>query len=266
MLSVLLAIALVVGGAALAVRLLESRFAFFPQPGEQTTPAAFSVPYEAATIVADDGERLHAWSLAHQSPRAVVVYFHGNGGNLSVWAPVLVGIHRQGYTVHAVDYRGYGLSTGSPTERGLYRDVSAVVSWAASQTPQNVPVLYWGRSLGGTMAAYAATLRRPHGVIVESGFPDVAAVLKGSTLGLIARLSSYRFPTAEFLVRARTPVLVMHGDADRVVPFAAGRALFDRLPERKRLVVLAGADHNDLSPPDATTYWQEIAAFADSVR
>src|SRR5687767_3353893 len=110
MLSVLLAVALVIGGAGLAVRLLESRFAFFPQRGEQTTPAAFGVTYNAATIVTEDGERLHAWSLAHESPRAVVVYFHGNGGNLSVWAPVLVGIHRRGYTVHAVDYRGYGLS------------------------------------------------------------------------------------------------------------------------------------------------------------
>src|SRR5688572_23623469 len=266
MLSLLLVIVVVAAGAVIAVRMLEPRFAFFPQLGEQTTPAALGVPYEADTIATADGERLQLWSLPHQSPRATVVYFHGNGGNLSVWAPILAGIHRQGYTVHAFDYRGYGLSTGKPTERGLYRDVSAVVSRVAPHLDPGVPVLYWGRSLGGTMAAYAATVRRPDGIIVESGFADIRSLLAGSPLAAAARLSSYRFPTAEFLVQARAPVLVLHGDADRVVPFAAGTTLFERLSDPKRFVVIRGGDHNDLAPPDEASYWSEIAAFAALVR
>jgi fermentation-respiration switch protein FrsA (DUF1100 family) len=116
------------------------------------------------------------------------------------------------------------------------------------------------------MAAFAATVRRPDGVIMESGFPDVRSLLRGSPLGLVAPLSSYRFPTADLMAHVRTPVLVMHGDADRVVPFAAGRALFDRLEAPKRFVVIEGGDHNDLAPPNEVTYWQEIAAFADSTR
>ncbi len=266
MLSVLLVALVATVSVVIAVRMLEPRFAFFPEPGERTTPAALGVPYEAETVTTSDGERLQLWSLPHQKARATVVYFHGNGGNLSLWAPILVGIHQQGYTVHAFDYRGYGRSTGTPTERGLYRDVSAVVSRLAPRLDPGVPVLYWGRSLGGTMAAYAATARRPDGVIVESGFADVRSLLRGSPLGLVARLSSYRFPTAEFLVQARMPVLVMHGDADRVVPFAAGTTLFERLHEPKRFVVIPGGDHNDLAPPDRASYWSEIAAFAALIK
>jgi fermentation-respiration switch protein FrsA (DUF1100 family) len=148
----------------------------------------------------------------------------------------------------------------------LSRVVGVVVPRVPPRLDPGVPVLYWGRSLGGTMAAYAATVRRPDGVIVESGFADVRSLLVGSPLAVVARLSSYRFPTAEFLARAQTPVLVMHGDADRVVPFAAGTALFERLSEPKRFVVIPGGDHNDLAPPDETSYWNELAAFATLVR
>lgn len=266
MLSVLLATVAAAVIVVVAVRMLAPRFAFFPQRGEQTTPAALGVPYDSETVATSDGERLRLWSLPHQRPRATVIYFHGNGGNLSLWAPILVGIHRRGYTVHAFDYRGYGLSTGTPTERGLYRDVSAVVAHITPRLDPGVPVVYWGRSLGGTMAAYAATVRRPDGVIVESGFADVRSLLAGSFLGPAARLSSYRFPTAEFLVQARAPVLVMHGDADRVVPFVAGTTLFDRLHDPKRFVTIPGGDHNDLAPPDELSYWNAIAAFAAPAR
>src|SRR5262249_33620862 len=126
------------------VRWVEPRFAFFPTAGETTTPAEFGVQFEPATIDTADGERLRVWRVdaeiprlkpsrsdaqarADDAPRALIVYFHGNGGNLSVWAPILAGIARHGYHVIAFDYRGYGASTGQPSERGLYRDVDAVV-------------------------------------------------------------------------------------------------------------------------------------------
>ena len=113
----------------LLVRMVQSRFAFFPLAGETVTPTQFGIPHETLTIATGDGETLRArpLSAAAQGPRAHIVYFHGNGGNLSLWAPILVGIARQGYSVLAFDYRGYGNSTSYPSERGLYRDVEAVV-------------------------------------------------------------------------------------------------------------------------------------------
>ena len=111
----------------LLVRAVESQFAFFPQAGETTTPRQFGVQYEALSIATDDGQQLSGWALDAQDPRAHIVYFHGNGGNLSIWAPILAGVARQGYSVVAFDYRGYGNSTGRPTERGLYRDADAIL-------------------------------------------------------------------------------------------------------------------------------------------
>jgi fermentation-respiration switch protein FrsA (DUF1100 family) len=254
-------------GLVLGVRVLEPKLAFFPSAGESTTPRHFGIPYDTAVVTTADGERLRAWLLPHPTPRAVVVYFHGNGGNLSVWAPILAGIYERGYTVRAVDYRGYGASTGRPSERGLYRDVDAIVEWAWRETAGTSPIIYWGRSLGTTMAAYGCTVRPPEGLILESGFPNARAVLRSSPpLRFLGLFSTYRFPTSDFLDRAHPPVLIMHGEADRVVPFEAGKMLFEAIPPPKQFVAIANGDHNDASPADPETYWSAVLAFTSSLR
>ncbi len=251
---------------AVLVRVFEPRFAFFPTAGESVTPHEFGVEHETLSIATRDGERLRAWALAHDAPRAMVVYFHGNGGNLSVWAPILAGIARQEYSVLAFDYRGYGLSTGRPTERGLYRDVDAVIERFWSGSRPRAPVVYWGRSLGVAMAAYAATVRAPDGLILESGFPDVWSLVRATPpLVLFAPFLTYRFPSARFLRRVSVPVLVMHGDADSVIPFSQGRALFERVTGRKQFATIRGGDHNDLAPPDPRAYWEAVDAFSASL-
>jgi fermentation-respiration switch protein FrsA (DUF1100 family) len=261
---------------AVLVRLFESRLAFFPMSGESTTPQHFGLRHDVTTIATRDGERLRAWTLdaapstqvagggepQERRPRAHVVYFHGNGGNLSVWAPILAGVARQGYSVFAFDYRGYGNSSGRPTERGLYRDVDAVLEQFWKTHRPNGPVVYWGRSLGGAMAAYAASVRAPDGLVLESAFPDVRSLLRASILmAMLGRFSTYRFPAAAFMQRVSCPTLVLHGDADSVIPFAQGRALFDRIPGPKRFVAIPGGDHNDAQPRDPRTYWQSVNSF-----
>lgn len=251
----------------LLVRMLEPRLAFFPAPGETTTPQQFGIPYEPLTIETADGERLRAWRITTTTARAQIVYFHGNGGNLSVWAPILAGIARRGYGVLAVDYRGYGVSTGHPTERGLYRDVDAVVNVVAASRNSPAPLIYWGRSLGTTMAAYAGTQHQPDALILEAGFPDARSLIRSSPpLAFLSVFSTYRFPTAKFLQQVHVPVLVMHGDHDQVVPFELGRALFAQVTGPKRFVTIAGADHNDATPPDAHAYWTAIDDFIATLR
>lgn len=264
---------LVVAIAALAaiailVRAVEARLAFFPSAGEQQTPEDLGLTFEPATLNTSDGERLRAWLLPGPTATALVVYFHGNGGNLSVWLPILAGVQRQGFTIAAIDYRGYGASTGRPSERGLYRDVDAALEWAARSVKPALPVIYWGRSLGAAMAAYAATKRKPDGLILEAGFADVRSLQMRASplLGLLSVFSSYRFPAAEYAGRAGCPVLVMHGDADTIIPFSNGRDLYDRLPEPKRFAVIGGGDHNDSSPPDPRSYWSTVHDFVDSLR
>ena len=269
---------------ALLVRVLEPRLAFFPSAGETTTPRDFGFAYEPLTIETADGEHLRAWliapgtqHLAPGTPHPLVVYFHGNGGNLSNWAPILAGIVRQGYAVLAFDYRGYGVSSGRPTEKGLYRDVDAIVDHVWTTMKPSGAVMYWGRSLGVSMAAYAATrrtadLRRadllgppgPSGLILESGFPDARSLFRApSPMAFLALFSTYRFPAARFLDGSHVPVLVMHGDADTVIPYEQGRALYERIGGPKQFFTISGADHNDAAAPDERAYWSAIRDFVD---
>jgi len=263
LISVLVATALML----VLVRWIEPRMAFFPAPGESETPGDFGLSFESLTIDTADGERLRAWVMRAPDPRANVVYFHGNGANLSNWSSILSGIVQRGYSVLAFDYRGYGLSTGRPTERGLYRDIDAIVKQAWIQEPASAPTIYWGRSLGATMAAYASTARPPDGLILESGFVNArAAVRSSAVLFALSFFSSYRFPTADFVNRAGRPVLVMHGTHDSVIPFALGRELFDTLTVPKQFVTIEGSDHNDAVPRDADTYWAAVDRFAAGLR
>jgi uncharacterized protein len=262
-----ISLAVVLAALTAFVRWLEPRLAFFPFPGEAETPRDFAVAYEALTIETTDGERLRAWLLTGPAPRARIVYFHGNGGNLSNWSPILSAVARRGYVVLAVDYRGYGLSTGRPTERGLYRDVEATVARPWTGAAASLPVVYWGRSLGGAMAAYAATVRKPDGVIIEAGFPDARSAVRGSpALAVLSLLASYRFPAAEFLNQAQVPVLQLHGDRDGVIPIELGRELFQEIAVPKEFVVIPGGDHNDDAPRDAEGYWSAIDRFIGARR
>jgi len=246
---------------------VEPRLTFFPSAGETETPRSIGLEYEAVSIRTADEETIAAWWMPHEAARADVVYFHGNGGNLSMWLPILAGVQASGLNVLAFDYRGYGRSTGSPTEKGLYRDADAVLAElaglrqresAAGSTVRR-PTIYWGRSLGGPVAAYATTVTRPDGLILESTFPDKRAVLgRQFVLRTLNLLASFRFETADMLRGFDRPTLVMHGDADSVVPYAAGRALFERLSEPKRFVTLRGADHNDFHPATAREYWAAV--------
>ena len=251
-------------GLKLLVTAFEPSLVFFPLKGEDETPSSAGLAYRRVELATQDGQRLVAWQLEPDHPIADVVYFHGNGGNLSGWLPVLAGLARSHLRVLAVDYRGYGLSSGSPSEQGLYRDAEAVIAHVQrSRTPGTpLPLVYWGRSLGGAVAAAAARVAAPDGVILESTFPEKAAVIRDNPiLRTLNLFSTYRFSTVDSLQHFSGPVLVMHGDRDSVIPFSIGRDLFERLRGPKRFAEIRGADHNDVFTPDDRPYWAPVLEF-----
>jgi fermentation-respiration switch protein FrsA (DUF1100 family) len=248
----------------LVVWLLEPRLAFFPTRGVQHTPKEFGLAFTDVRVPTPDGETLHGWWLAHPEPRGQVVFWHGNGGNLSLWLDVIAELRHRGFSVLAVDYRGYGASTGSPSERGIYVDADAAVAhFQANLRKPGSPVIFWGRSIGTPVAASTTQNVRPDALVLESPFSDIAAVLRGNpVMRLLSLFSSYRFATLRLMERYDGPLLVVHGDADTIIPFRAGRDLFDRAPTaRKEFAVIKGADHNDLHVVDPAGYWAAIDRF-----
>jgi fermentation-respiration switch protein FrsA (DUF1100 family) len=266
--SVLVRIALVLVGLKLLVWWLEPRMAFFPIRGVQETPAAAGVPFRDLKIHTADGQTLHGWWLERSDPRAQVVFFHGNGGNLSLWLDILIELHRRGFSVLAVDYRGYGASTGRPSEQGLYADADAALRTFNERLRRaEAPVVYWGRSIGAAVAAYAVSVQPPDAVVLETPMPDVRSVLRTNpVLWALSFLSSYRFPTSRFLAGYRGPLLVVHGDRDSIVPFGAGRQVYERAPSsHKQFLAISGADHNDLHVVDPGRYWDSVNRFVLSL-
>jgi uncharacterized protein len=238
---------------------IEPRLVFFPFAGEDATPAGLGIRYDTLRIDTLDGERLVAWQLEPDAPLADVVYFKGNGGNLSVWLPALAALHQQRLRVIAIDYRGYGLSTGRPTEDGVYLDAEATVRYVqqARGSDPAIPLVYWGRSLGGPIAASATRTIVPDGVILESTFPDKASVIRyNPVLRALNVFGRYQFATAEMLRDFPHPVLVMHGDRDEIIPFRLGRELQAQLGDRARFVTIPGGRHNDSHAAGAADYWR----------
>ncbi len=263
------ALGLLVGVTAvkLLVGVLEPHLTFFPLRGLTSTPQKAGIPYQEMMIPTRDGEDVHTWVLYHPEARAEVVFFHGNGGNLSLWLNFLLELYQQSLTVLALDYRGYGKSTGSPTEAGLYEDTAASVHhfWDHVHRPSS-PVLYWGRSLGGVMAAYATTVRKPDGLVLEATFSDKGSLLHHyPLLRILATFSRYRFPTAEFLRDLDRPVLVIHGTHDEVVPFAEGQKLFHQLNTEKYFYEIRGADHGNLHLIEPEHYQAEVEKFIEKL-
>jgi uncharacterized protein len=264
----LIVVIVVLALITLCVRFVEPHLAFFPTAGEQRTPKAFGIDFTPHTVVTADGERIQVWHLPRDAPQARIIYFHGNGGNLSLWADVLAGLWQQGFDVVALDYRGYGLSTGRPSERGLYRDVDATLELAHDRLPRvDVPIVYWGRSLGTPMAAYAASRRAPDGIVLESGFPTMRSVIKTNpVMWFLSWFSSYSFSTATWMASVRQPTIVLHGDRDSVIPYALGKSLYEGLPGPKQFVTLPGLDHNDDIPGEWSLYWNAVKSFVGSLR
>lgn len=214
------------------------------------------------------GTRLHGWFVraARQPSSATVIYMHGNGGNVSYLDWMGESLADRGFDVLLFDYRGYGRSGGEVSdERGIYEDADAAYDYVTKTrgVPAEKVVLY-GQSLG-TAAAVDVAARKPCGaVILESGFSsasDMAATILPWLPRFAHRLVRNRFDSVRKLPAVRCPVLVSHGDRDELIPVEHGRKLFAAAPEPKRLVIVRGAGHNNLSIIGSVPYMNDVSDF-----
>ena len=219
---------------------------------------------EVARFRAADGSRLSGWFAEAKQPRAVVLYCEGNAGNITSRRWVL-DLFRDGMgtSVMIFDYRGYGQSEGSPSRAGILEDARAARRWLAERAgvPEGEIVLV-GSSLGGAVAVDLAARDGARGLVLESTFSSLKE-LAGSHFGRLARLAvSSELDSASKIGGYDGPLLQVHGDADRVVPYELGKRLHDAANPPKRFVRVAGGDHND---PPTREYLDALDKFLGSL-
>ncbi len=222
---------------------------FQPQRRITLTPARYGLPHEDLTLTTGDGARLHAWFVraTTDTPIGHILYAHGNGGNIGDRSPILALLSAAGFDVLTFDYRGYGRSTGSPGEHGLYRDARAARA-ALLAYPHLDPerVLYLGKSLGGAVAVELATEFPPAAMILMSTFTTLREAARSIYPFLPKSLIPNAFPSLQRIRDIHVPTLVMHGDADELLPIRMGRALYEAAPGPKQWRAYPGGHHNDL--------------------
>jgi len=220
---------------------------------------------EDVEIPVADGVILKGWFLpARTQPSSwTAVVFNGNAGNRAYRVPLAEALRSHGLSVLLFDYRGFGDSTGSPTEAGLHDDARAVHAYLAGRSDVRADrLVYFGESLGTAVAVQLAVEHPPAALILRSPFTSLVDVGRLHYPILPVRwLLRDRFSSIDAIARVRTPVLIVAGDRDRIVPLEQSRRLFERAPEPRELVVIRGADHNDSELLDGRQMIDAVKAF-----
>ena len=247
------------GGFVMLIYVAQRSLMYYPER-LRTPPAAAGLP-EAQEVVLDtaDGEKVIAWVVPPRAGKPLILYFHGNGGSLRYRAERFRPLVAGGNGLLALSYRGYGGSTGSPSEAGLIADAEAAYEFALRQVPAERVVVF-GESLGTGVAVALAATHKVGAVVLQAPFTSAADIGAAVYWFLPVRLLMRDpFYSDRRIQRVTAPLLILHGDRDGVVPIVLGEQLFKLANEPKRLVRIAGADHNDLGSDDV--FWPSVARF-----
>ena len=240
---------------------------YYPMGGTPAPDTALLPGLERVSIRAEDGAMLQAWFVPSAARPAwfTVIVFNGNAGNRAYRAPLAAALRSAGISVLLFDYRGFGDSSGSPTETGLAADARAVRAYVEGRSDvRRDRLAYFGESLGSGVAVSLALSHPPAALILRSPFTSLVEVGRFHFPVLPVRwLLRDRFNSIDAIDRLRTPILVIAGDRDTIVPFEQSRRLYDKATAAKRLVVVAGADHNDLELLEGAQMIDAIRVFLE---
>jgi len=245
--------------------LLEDRFLYFPVRRLDATPADYGLRWEELRPITSDGVRLYGWWI-HGEGRRVVLLFHGNAGNISHRLDrAKLFVDRLGVDLFLVDYRGYGLSEGRPSEAGLYRDGLAIYDAARQRGFRPKRIILLGESLGCAVAVEIALARPCAGVALETPFLSVQALARVHYPFLPAFFVRSRFDAASKIVRVTQPKLLVAGGLDDIAPAAHARRLFELAKPPKELLIVPGAGHNDTYVAGGETYLTAWRHFLNAI-
>ncbi len=230
----------------------QERLIFFPQKMPVNHTFEFCQEFEEFDLTTNDGAKLNAVHIKQDSARGVVLYFHGNSGNISHLNHVANLVEQKGYNAILVDYRTYGKSTGELSEDALKKDAQLFYNHALTKYDEEDIILY-GRSFGTGIASGLAASNSPRKLILES--PFYSAVSLGQhrfPILPVDWLSEFRFPSNEYLQKVNCPIYIFHGTDDSVIPYEFAKKLYEDIPETtvKKLYTVEGGGHNYLQDFD----------------
>jgi fermentation-respiration switch protein FrsA (DUF1100 family) len=239
---------------------------FMPSKWLEFTPAAINLSFEDITITASDGIRLHGWFIPAENPRATLLFFHGNAGNISHRLDSIRIFNELGLSVFIFDYRGYGQSTGRPSVKGVNLDAIAAWNWL-TETKQ-IPaekIVAFGRSLGGAVAMELTRSVNPGAIILESTFSSLADMspFPASVTPLLLGgdfWNSAKTAQALGAPALSVPALCIHSPDDEIVPYNQGRRIYDAIPGEKTFLEIRGG-HNGGFMQSLETYIPALDRF-----
>ncbi len=245
-----------------ALFLFQRKLQYFPDARTIEPAAVGLADAQVIALETADGERLIAWYVPARDQRRTFVYFHGNAGSIAYRAERAKAAMARGFGVLLLSYRGYGGSTGKPSELGLLEDARTVTAYLKAQGLRANQLVYFGESLGSGVAVQLAIEEPPAAIILEAPFTSAAEVGARAYWWVPVRtLLKDKYDSLSRIGALKAPLLVIHGTADNVVPFELGRALFNAAPQPKQMIEIEGGAH---SVEFDDTLWSKITSFLSS--
>jgi len=242
---------------------LENRLIFYPDRGLDDSPSNWNLLYRDILLKTKDGEKLHCWFFPLTGERPVLLFYHGNAGNISHRIENVEHFVNRGVSVFLLSYRGYGKSTGRPSEKGIYVDGLAAYDYLTKT--EGIPparIALFGRSLGGAVAIEVAMQRAVRCIVVESTFTSLKDMSK--TIFPWALFSPFipnHYDNGTKIATLSVPKLIVHGKNDEIVPFWIGEKLFTLAKDEKKFLAIEGAGHNDTYIVGGSTYFDKVVSF-----
>lgn len=242
--------------------IFQSKFIYYPYREVSMTPVDIRLQYQDVYIETEDNVKLNGWFIPSENTDIVILFFHGNGGNISHRLESIQLFHKMGFSVFIFDYRGYGLSEGTLSEEGTYKDAKAALDYLIDENNISLEnIVYFGRSLGASIASWLAVKNSPKVLILESTFTSIEDLASQLYPFLPVRLlARYHYNTKKNLERISCPVLIIHSPDDEMIPYSHGVDLYNTANEPKELFQLQGL-HNDGFMLTGFPYIEKIKNF-----
>jgi fermentation-respiration switch protein FrsA (DUF1100 family) len=242
---------------------IEDFYVFFPQTSFDITPDDLHLNYKEVYFYSQDKEKLHGWFFPTNMNEPVIMISHGNACNISHMLEYAGLLIEKNLQVFLFDYRGYGKSTGTPSEKGIYMDAQAAYDYLVNEEKiHRDNIVLFGQSLGAAAAIDVAKKNHVRSIIIEGAFTSTKEMSKKMfPISLISFLLPANYNNLDKIAHIHVPKLIIHSEDDEIVPFSMGKRLFEASREPKYFYTIKGAGHNDAFIVGGDKYFQAFAYF-----